>query len=645
MMKFRKIKALAVSVCLIAALSLVLSSCRSTMIGGNDGSGNNTNAGSAGNSGNAGTPEISAAVKDMDFTFSNRDSDDGYSAGDAVKIVFSDSGSSVTGNGATADGKSVTITDAGTYIISGSASDASLTVSAGKEDKIQLVLCGLTLTNPSGPAIYIGSADKVFITLDAGSVNTLSDGESYTATDGDTNLDAALFSREDLTINGTGSLTVKGNYKHGIVSKDDLVITDGKINVTSVKVGLNGKDCVKISGGDIVINAGTDGIRSDNDEDSARGYVYVCGGTLNIVAGNDGIQAETLLKIDDGSFTIKTGGGSANASTKSDGSFNPGWGGWGALPGSTSGGTASSGESAKGLKATAGIVISGGSFNIDSSDDSCHSNGTIDISGGDFAILSGDDGMHADDVLSISGGNVTISKSYEGIESSDIRISGGKISVVASDDGINASGGNDSSGLGGRPGQGMFGSSNGIITISGGYVLVNASGDGIDSNGSLSVSGGLILVSGPTNSGNGALDYDGSATVTGGVVVALGSSGMAQNFSSAENQGSMLITFNSQNAGTPFALCDANGKVIVSFTPTKAYNCAVVTAPEIQSGNSYTAVVGMTVSGADENGCATNTTGSGGAVIATVNMTSGIYGSSGGMGGMPGGGKQPGGRH
>ncbi|MCI5575126.1 MAG: carbohydrate-binding domain-containing protein, partial [Clostridiales bacterium] len=577
-MKLRKIKALAVSVCLIFALSLVLYSCRSTMIGGNDGSGNNTNAGSAGNSGNAGTPEISADVKDMDFTFSNRDSDDGYSAGDAVKIVFSDSGSSVTGNGASADGKNVTITEAGTYIVSGSASDASLTVSAGTEDKIQLVLCGLSLTNPSGPALYIGSADKVFITLDAGSVNTLSDGESYAVTDGDTNLDAALFSREDLTINGTGSLTVNGNYKHGIVSKDDLVITDGKIDVTSVNVGLNGKDCVKISGGDIIIDAGTDGIRSDNDEDSARGYVYVCGGTLNIVAGNDGIQAETLLKIDDGSFIIKTGGGSANASTNSSGSFNPGWGGWG-VPGGSSGsiGT-SSGESAKGLKATAGIVISGGNFDIDSSDDSCHSNGTIEISGGDFDILSGDDGMHADTALSISDGNVTISKSYEGIESSDIRISGGKISVVASDDGINASGGNDSSGLGGRPGQGMFSSSTGIITISGGYVLVNASGDGIDSNGSLSVSGGVVLVSGSTNSGNGAFDYDSSAKVTGGVVVALGSSGMAQNFSSAENQGSMLITFNSQNAGTPFALCDENGKVIVSFTPTKAYNCAVVTA-------------------------------------------------------------------
>ena len=113
-MKLRKIKALAVSVCLIFALSLVLYSCRSTMIGGNDGSGNNTNAGSAGNSGNAGTPEISADVKDMDFTFSNRDSDDGYSVGDAVKIVFSDSGSSVTGNGASVDGKNVTITEAGT---------------------------------------------------------------------------------------------------------------------------------------------------------------------------------------------------------------------------------------------------------------------------------------------------------------------------------------------------------------------------------------------------------------------------------------------------------------------------------------------------------------------------------------------------
>jgi hypothetical protein len=186
-------------------------------------------------------------------------------------------------------------------------------------------------------------------------------------------------------------------------------------------------------------------------------------------------------------------------------------------------------------------------------------------------------------------------------------------------------------------GADSFAATDGSLNISGGYLVIDAGGDGLDSNGSLTVSGGVTLVSGPTDNGNGVLDYNGTATVTGGVVVALGSSGMAQGFSSAENQGSFLCTFSSQSGS--FAVCDSEGNVVVSFTPGKSYQCAVVTAPGLSSGETYTIVTGGTVSGADENGYAENAAISGGTAVTSLTMSSLLYnagGAPGQMGGIPG---------
>lgn len=276
----------------------------------------------------------------MDFTFSDRDLSGSYDAGTAAAV--------------SADGK---ITAAGTYLLTGSRTE-TLVIAAGENDKVQLVLDNADLLCADGPAIYIQSADKVFLTLAEGSVNTLSDGSSYTLTDGDTTLDAALFSKADLTINGAGTLNITGNYKHGIVSKDDLVIAAGVLNVTAEKVGLNGKDCVKINDSSITIQAGSDGIRSDNTEDAERGFVYAKGGSLTITAWNDGIQAETALLAEDAALAITAGGGSG------------------------SGGLSSSEESYKGLKAGSTLLFTGGSAEIDSRDDCIHSNDTVQITGG-----------------------------------------------------------------------------------------------------------------------------------------------------------------------------------------------------------------------------------------------------------------------
>lgn len=588
-------------------------------------------------------------TSEMDFEFTNRDNTDTYNEGSAVRVEFSEGNAAVSGTGAVAEGARVTLTAEATYILSGNTSDGMVTVNCGDEDKVQIVFEDLDLTNPSGPAFYIKNADKVVITLKEGSVNSLSDGQSYEYKDGNTKVDATLFSRADITFNGEGTLNVNGNAKHGICSKDDLVFTGGTYNVKCENVALNGKDCVKISNGNYILNAGSDGIRSDNEEDADRGYVYIGGGTYDITSGNDGIQAQTVLKIDGGSFTFKCGGGSANASTV-NGNVNESWGfggnDFGGRPGKmgpgfrnmsySSASSSASSESAKGIKSGSDMIIGGGSFKIDSADDAVHSNGIIKIENGSFEITSGDDGIHADTALTIDDGKLNITKSYEGLESTDLVISGGEIYIVASDDGLNAAGGNDQSAMGNRPGKGGFSSSVGRIAISGGYMTVNASGDGVDANGSVSVTGGVTIVFGPTNNGNASLDYDSSAVITGGTFIALGSSGMAQGFTDAENQGAISANINNVYAGTSLAVCDENGKVVVCVTAAKTASHLVVSCNGLQSGNKYTIVSGADIDGTDSNGYGENLAKNGGDSVLTVNLTSNLYGSTGGGMGHPG---------
>lgn len=563
--------------------------------------------------------EISSDIKfadtsSFDFNFSSRDKENDLSDENA-KIALD-------------KGKYLEITEEGSYIFEGEISNKYIFVNAPDDAKIQLYFNDATINNPNGPAIYIAEADKVFITLAKDSENSFSDGNSYLLTDSKSEIDAAVFSRADLTINGEGGLTVNGNYKHGIVSKDDLVISSATLNVTAKNVALCGKDCVKIRKSNLNLTAGSDGIRSDNDTDEDRGYIYIESGKIGISAANDGIQAQRVIKIADGEFNIASGGGSRQTS-------------------------ADAGESYKGIKSSSDVLIYGGKFNIDSLDDAIHSNATVGIFGGVFAVTTSDDAFHADEDLSISGGEISASRCFEGLEASRIFVSGGKISIGATDDGINAAGGDGSTEnnpiINGRPsgngfGGDKFGKGIGEINLSGGYIIIDAKGDGIDSNGSITLSGGIVLVNGPTNNGNGALDCDGSAKVTGGVLVAVGAAGMAGSFKEAENQGAIFTSFAYRSGGTNIALCDGNGKALVVFKPTKDYQCAVITTPDIKQGESYKLYAAVEVSDTDGNGFAQNISCSGGTHIEDITMTSLIYGTAGGGGfggpgfGGPGGG-------
>ena len=243
--------------------------------------------------------------------------------------------------------------------------------------------------------------------------------------------------------------------------------------------------------------------------------------------------------------------------------------------------------STKGIKTGGDLLLKDGTFTIDSCDDSLHTNGNLSICGGTYTLSTGDDGMHADGADQVYGGEITIKTCYEEIEGQNMEISGGTIDITASDDGLNAAGGNDQSGMGGFGGDMFSADEDAWITISGGTVTIDATGDGIDSNGDLTVSGGNIFVSGPSDNGNGALDYNGTATITGGTLVAAGMSGMEQNFGSDSTQGSLMMNLTDNQSGE-ITLEDADGNTLVSYTPMREYNSVVISCAELSDGSTYT---------------------------------------------------------
>ena len=552
--------------------------------------------------------ESTAVSSSVEELFTGRDLS-GESGEEIVTVTLSGDTAAADDTGVSVSDGLVTITEDGDYLLSGSFS-GSIVIDADESAKIQLILSDASIESEGRAAIVALNADKVFLTLAKGTENSVSAAGELAAF-GEVNADGAIFSKCDLTINGTGSLSVECETGHGVVSKDDLKIASGTLTIEAAKQGLSGKDSVRIADGTITIKAGTDAIHSENADNAEKGVIAILGGSITAESGSDGVDATGAVSIEGGSLNITAGGGADSVSR-----YASGRGGWSQSSSSASGG--------KGVKSDVSVTISGGTLVVDSADDAIHTNGDVTVTGGTLTLKSGDDGVHADSTLTISGGSVTVSDSYEGLEAADIVIAGGEISVTASDDGLNAAGGNDGSNGGGWFGGDPFAAQDASITISGGTLTVNADGDGIDSNGDLTVSGGTIFVSGPTNSGNGALDYNGSGVITGGTLIAAGASGMAENFGSGSTQCSMLVNFSSTvSAGSEICVYDASGKLIAGYTPEKNYQCAVISSPELTVGESYTVTAG--------------------GMQQTVTLSSTVTGGGMGMGGPGGFGGGPGG--
>ncbi|MEA5027036.1 MAG: carbohydrate-binding domain-containing protein [Erysipelotrichaceae bacterium] len=484
-----------------------------------------------------------------------------------IYINLSDDGITADSmTGISIDGLIITINRAGTYVFTGTLSDGQIIVEATSDEDVRIVLNNVNIYSSDSAPIYIKQAQDATITLAEGSINYLSDSTVYTL-DSDEEPTATIFSKDDLKINGTGTLNITANYNNAIQSKDDLFILSGTINITAVDDGIVGKDSVRIAAGIITVNAQKDAIKSTNASDTTKGYILINGGEFNLTSGGDGLAAETEVVINEGTFNIITNGNGLSDTT-----------------------------SYKGIKAVTGITINNGNFNITSADDSIHSNGTIIINNGTFSITSDDDGIHADTAITINNGIIDITKSYEGIESAGITINGGTINVTASDDGINVAGGVDQSSQNGRQGQNSFTSTaTMLLTVNGGYVTVIANGDGIDVNGSIVITGGEIYVNGPTANDNGALDYDGTLDISGGILLAIGSTGMAQTPSSSSTQYSLAVTLSAnQTAGTKITLQDEEGNTIFEYTALKPFASIILSLPDLSTDTPYTILLNDT---------------------------------------------------
>ena len=645
--------------------------------GTQQGSGKET-AVNAGSDGNSNELKVVSLVSMKDVTYDNEDYYSDWTGENPIYIKLNGTSATINGAGAVADGSKITISAAGVYVISGKLDNGQIIVDSEDKGTVRLVLNGMEIQCNDNAPVYIKNAEKAIITLEKGTQNIVSDGENYTFSEaGADEPNAAIFSKADLTVNGSGALTIHGNYNNGITGKDDLRITGGTIQIYSTDDGIMGKDTVLVNDGTITIEAGGDGIKSTNDTDNTKGFVALEGGTFVIKSGSDAIQAVTSVMITNGVYDLTTGGGSANGSNKAgsgreNGSIIPG-SGRETPPERTDGVTSTTpavksseapaanttapaaanvtvtevatvtapitpkvnatvendtaqSQSSKGIKSSSDIVISGGTFTIDSSDDAMHSNNAITITDGKFTIASGDDGIHADSAITINSGKFNITKSYEGIESNNITVSGGDINVVASDDGINAAGGNDGSSINGRPGQNTFSSTGDRqLKINSGHIAVSAAGDGLDVNGSIYMTSGTVLINGPTNSGNGALDYDGVFEISGGLLVAAGSAGMVQAPSEQSTQYTVAMNFsNIQQAGTIAQLEDSSGKTVVTFKPDKVYQSIIISSPELKKDSAYTFYSGGSSSGSVSGGLYTGGSYQGGTKIIDLTIAKAV---------------------
>lgn len=572
--------------------------------------------------------------------FSKRDLDPSYTEV-TTAITLSGDTASADGQGVQISGSSVTITQEGIYLISGTLNDGQIIVNADKA-KVQLVLDGADITSKTSSAILGTDSDKIFITLAEGSKNTLTGGNA------DSETPACIFSSDSITFNGSGSLTVNSDAD-GIRSKDDIVITGGNITVNAAADGIKGKDYIAAAGGNITVNAGEDGIKSTNAVDEGMGFIYIEDGTFVIESGNDGIQAETDLNISGGDFTVTSGGGSSeSAKTHSDFGFGGGGFGRGDFDpsqfegitppdfggdfdpsqfdgmtppdfGGNSGADGRSGatekkrsdsdsgtdsgselsvtnisalslaaedtsadedtvsDSTKGLKGGTSINISGGSFSVNSADDAIHSNGDLTISGGVFTLDAGDDGIHSEGTVNIG-------------EKAENTFDNVQIFISNCYEGIEGVTINQNSGT--------------VYIISGddGY---NAAGGELDtssgtnnfgrgemmstSTGTLNINGGLAVV----NSANGdhdAFDSNGDTNLNGGYICANGQEPFdcGDTGSTINYNGTSIITMTAGNTDLTqrYSFVDSDGNIIVSFMSAKGsagQNCTDCTA---QSGGS-----------------------------------------------------------
>ena len=445
-------------------------------------------------------------------------------------------------DGVSVENGTITITSGGTYRLTGEYS-GQVKIEAAKTDTVRLVLDNAKITNSTGAAINVVSAAEAIIYTAAGTTNTVADEANYTAT-GDDDPDAAIYSTANLTLAGEGSLSVEGAYEEGIHTTGGLVIASGTLEVNAANTGIKGKDYVDITGGIVNVTAAQDGIKSTNTDDESLGFTRLSAGSVTVSAGDDGLKAPHTLEI------------------------------------------------------------SGGTLNIEKSNEGIEAQ-YINILDGDVTVNSTDDGINASlkDSSSDTSSDTTSGTATTGQQTQQNQ--NGQVQQAPAGGGAAPGGSQGSTGQnqnmpqpptdGTMPGGGggTFEVVDAAINISGGTVTVNAEGDGIDSNGTATFSGGTVTVNGPAAGGNNALDSNGDLLLNGGTVTAGSTADMFEAPSSASTSGYLKITDSSAlTQGSTVQVTDSSGTVVANYKiTTSGVQLVLVSNKNIVKGQSYTVSV------------------------------------------------------
>lgn len=579
--------------------------------------------------------EDSEAHSDQQY-FTAGDLSPEYDISDANVITLSGDSAQVTGNGAYAYDGGVVISSTGVYVISGTLDDGSITVDADDAAKIWLYFNDVNITCQDNAALIIENADKVFLTLAEGQDSALMSGSEYETSAAEAGIDGVIYARDDLTINGAGSLTISGGPAHGITANDDLVITGGNLTVTSAKDAIHVNDSLRMTKAVMTLNAGDDAIQVDNE----GGYIYIESGEFDITAVDEGIAAEGDITIDGGDFNIAVG----------------------------------TNQGSHGIKSGDTVTVNDGMIDITSCYEGIQAS-YIDITGGDITINSVDDGINASSGdggfgmgfgmggpgMGGTGGqgmrqrgsyNASDTETTETGEASE----GEKPELGEMPEGEMPEGEKPEFGEtpeGEQPQSGdtsdedMSTVETPWIHISGGTLtILNDSGrdaDGIDSNGDIIITGGTIRVSLTGDGGNNAIDCatenGGVCEISGGSIIACGSSQMAEGFGSSSTQCSVLYNLQTgAEAGTTLTLRDSDGNVLMSYEVPNAFTSVNISCPEMELGETYTISVGETEETVTLEEITTTSGAAGGSMFGGMNqggMQNGSYGRK-GQGG-PGG--------
>ena len=555
--------------------------------------------------------------------FTTNDQNGSWDTTGAAAITLTGDGASISGNGAYVYDGNVVIAEAGRYVLSGSLEDGSIIVDAHDSSKVWILLDGVEINCSDDACIQVDQADKVFLTLAEGSENTLISGSAYSDTALSDGTDGAIFAHDDLTINGSGSLTVTAQYSHGISANDDLVITGGTITISAADDAIHVNDSIRIKDAAITVTAGDDGLLTTNEVEN--GYLYIESGTLDITASGDGIHT------------------------------------------------------------TGDVTVAGGETNISAGDDGIHSDASVFVQSGTILISDCYEGIEAL-IIDVSGGDVSINCEDDGFNanggSSDMFGGGGQMGG-GQNDGTFGHGGMHGSGTDegttgemptppDRSGESMSGgmptgqetetaSGSGqssadtedvetYISISGGNIrIVNEVGqdaDGLDSNGDIKISGGTIYISLLGTGSNCAVDYasesGGVAEITGGTIIACGASSMAESFDSTSTQASILYNTSSVvEAGTTLTVTDADGSVLLSWEVPCSFSSALISCPQMEVGGTYTVTAGETSEEITLESVSTTYGDAQGGMPGGDMGQGGMPGGDMGHSGMPGGGMRP----